>query len=227
MNTAIVLAGGKGKRMKSSVPKQFMELKGEPLLSHSVRVFQNSSIIDEIVVVTSPDYISYVKEEIVNKNTFDKVKHITSGGAERYDSVYEGLKCVESPGYVFIHDGARPCVTDKIISDCYDAVRKFDACVAAVPVKDTIKVSDSEGMAVNTPDRSRLWQIQTPQVFDVNLVKECYKKMYSAGDKSDITDDAMVVERFGNKKIKLVNADYRNIKVTTPEDIDMALSFLK
>lgn len=227
MNTAIILAGGRGTRMKSPVPKQFMELNGRPLLCYSLKAFQDSEIIDQMIVVTSKEYFAYVQSEIVEKYHIDKVWRIAEGGQERYDSVYAGLCAIDSEGYVFIHDGARPCITPEIIEDCYKSAIQYSTAVAAVPVKDTIKVADEDGMACHTPDRRTLWQIQTPQVFDIGLVKQAYEKLFADSDRSGITDDAMVVEQYGQTKVKLVRADYRNIKVTTPEDIAVAGLFLR
>ena len=149
------------------------------------------------------------------------------GGVERYDSVWEGLKCIKESGYVFIHDGARPCISQKLINDCYEAVVEDGACIAAVPVKDTIKIADSEGYAAKTPDRNTLWQIQTPQVFEYDIIKSAYSSLYRSGRFNGVTDDAMVLERFGEHHIKLVYSDYRNIKITTPEDLNTAEMFIE
>ena len=145
---------------------------------------------------------------------------------ERYDSVWEGLKCIKESGYVFIHDGARPCISQKLINDCYEAVVEDGACIAAVPVKDTIKIADSEGYAAKTPDRNTLWQIQTPQVFEYDIIKSAYSSLYRSGRFNGVTDDAMVLERFGEHHIKLVYSDYRNI-ITTPEDLNTAEMFIE
>lgn len=146
---------------------------------------------------------------------------------QRYDSVWEGLKCIKESGYVFIHDGARPCISQKLINDCYEAVVEDGACIAAVPVKDTIKIADSEGYAAKTPDRNTLWQIQTPQVFEYDIIKSAYSSLYRSGRFNGVTDDAMVLERFGEHHIKLVYSDYRNIKITTPEDMNTAEMFIE
>ena len=248
MNYAIILAGGKGSRMKSDIPKQFLKLNDIPMICYSIEAFELNDNIDRIVVVTSADYIEYMKK-IICSHEYKKIIDVVEGGAERYDSVYSGLNCVrkkekaegkikekteemlccdgdKEKNYVFIHDGARPCVTDNIINSCMQDVKKYNACVAAVPVKDTIKVVDSEGIAVNTPDRSTLWQIQTPQVFETGLILEAYDKLYSDIDKKGITDDAMVIEKYMDAKVKMTLSEYTNIKATTPEDILVTEVFL-
>ena len=228
---AIVLAAGQGKRMQSAVAKQFLLLAGEPVICHALRAFEQSSV-DQIILVTGADEIEYCQNEIVDKYGFEKVKAIVAGGKERYHSVYEGLRALEGilpeEGIVLIHDGARPLVTDEIIGRTIDAAEEFGACVAAMPVKDTIKVADSDQFAETTPDRSTLWQIQTPQTFCYGLVYEAYQKLLSDEIyQKGITDDAMVVETMCSGRVKLVEGSYENMKVTTPEDMIIAETFLK
>ncbi len=230
MNTAIVLSGGRGSRMNSSIPKQYLKIAGKPLLFYSLDAFQQNDNIDNIIIVANEDYMDYIKTEIVNKYNISKVLTIVAGGSERYDSVYCGLKAIteneNKENYVFIHDGARPCISQQVIDNCLRDVRISKACVAAVPVKDTIKVADNEGYSINTPNRKTLWQIQTPQVFSEELITNAYKKMYENSQTAGITDDAMVVERFTDERVKMVKSDYKNIKVTTPEDLKIAEIFL-
>ena len=228
---AIVLAAGQGKRMQSAVAKQFLLLAGEPVICHALRAFEQSSV-DQIILVTGADEIEYCQNEIVDKYGFGKVKAIVAGGKERYHSVYEGLCALEGilpeEGIVLIHDGARPLVTDEIIGRTIDAAEEFGACVAAMPVKDTIKVADSDQFAETTPDRSTLWQIQTPQTFRYGLVYGAYRKLLSDENfQKGITDDAMVVETMSSGRVKLVEGSYENMKVTTPEDMIIAETFLK
>ena len=243
MNCAIVLAGGKGTRMNSEIPKQFLVVGGKPLISYSLDVFEKSPFIDAIIIVTSQDYTGYMKA-LVKENGYKKIAGIALGGKERYDSVHSGLELIQTlmssgagqlsrdeewlsgEDYIFIHDGARPCVTAQIIYNCMQDVMEYKACVAAVPVKDTIKVADKAGMSVNTPDRSTLWQIQTPQVFESELILEAYDKLYCYIDKKGITDDAMVAEKYMNTKVKMTLSEYTNIKATTPEDILVTEVFL-
>lgn len=228
---AIVLAAGQGKRMQSAVAKQFLLLNNEPVVCHSLRAFEESDV-ETIILVTGADEIEYCREEIVRKYGFKKVSAIIAGGKERYHSVYEGLCALDGmlaeDGIVLIHDGARPMITQEIIVRTIDAAEEHGACVAAMPVKDTIKVADANGFAAMTPDRSTLWQIQTPQTFHYGLVYGAYKKLLSDESyQKGITDDAMVVESMCGDRVKLVEGSYENIKVTTPEDMFVAELFLK
>ncbi len=219
--TAIVLAGGSGKRMGGGLKKQYFSLGGQPLLSHSLRVFQESRV-DEMVLVSNEE--AYCREEIVEKYGFDKVKRIVPGGAERHDSVYAGLLAASGCRYVLIHDGARPFLTQGIVDDAVSAVRRYQACAVGVPVKDTIKLSDQEGFAQSTIERARAWQIQTPQAFSYDLILKAYQKLMKERP-AGITDDAMAVEYGRFAKVKLILGSYENIKVTTPEDIVIAEAF--
>ncbi len=231
MISAIVLSGGSGSRMKSDIPKQYLELAGKPILYYALKAFQDSDV-NEIILVASASYVEYCKTQIVEKYSFDKVKAVVEGGEERYNSVYEGLKAVsKSCEYVLIHDGARPLVSNEIIEKSINQVKKDKACVVGVPVKDTIKVIDESGYAEWTPERSSLWQVQTPQTFEYQLICNAYEKVFSdIQDKKAlpiITDDAMIVEYAEEKKVRIIQGDYENIKVTTPEDMGVAELFLK
>ena len=223
-DVAIVLAGGSGSRMQSDVPKQFLPLGGKPVITYALSAFENSAV-DEIVLVSSAEGLDRCRD-IVAQYHFRKVTHIISGGAERYDSVYAALRRITQADYVYVQDGARPFVTPELIAGMREAVRSEKAVVAAMPVKDTIKVADALGYAVNTPDRSTLWQIQTPQVFAWDLLWDAYTRMMQV-EHADVTDDAMVVERYTDQRVKLYPAFYRNIKITTPEDLIVAESYLK
>ncbi len=237
--TAIVLAAGSGSRMKSGVAKQFMTVREKPLIWYALHVIEESSVIDDCILVTGAEDISYVREEIVERYGFHKVDTIVAGGRERYDSVYQALKVVAGgkmrvpnvDGYIFIHDGARPFLTEEILQRNYEAVKSDHACVTGMPVKDTIKIADRNGYASQTPDRSLLWQIQTPQTFDSALIIEAYRKLMkeqdsAASEKIRITDDAMVVETYMDYPVRLVEGSYENIKITTPEDLRIAEAFL-
>ena len=176
-------------------------------------------------MVVGKNQIEYCREEIVSKYQFHKVKKIVQGGHERYHSVWNGLQEVEE-GYVFIHDGARPFVSEEILERAYHEVQECKACVVGMPVKDTIKISDEQGLVVDTPERERLWMIQTPQVFEMSLVKGAYAKLMGQAE-IQVTDDAMVVEQMLGHKVKLVEGSYENIKITTPDDLQVASVFLK
>ena len=222
--TAIVLAGGSGKRMGTKVQKQYLEIDGKPVLFYSLNEFQKSDIIDEIVLVVGEGQEDYCREEIVNKYHISKVSKIVQGGSERFYSVWNGLKVIEQDGYVFIHDGARPFVDQDIIDRVYENVIRYKACVVGMPVKDTIKIADADGYAADTPDRSKVWMVQTPQVFENSLVKSAYQVLVSQ-EKPFATDDAMVVESYTDCKVRLVEGSYENIKITTPEDLGIAEVF--
>ena len=224
--TAIVLAAGQGKRMGTAVQKQDLEIQGKPVLYYSLDAFQKSSIIDEIVLVVGEGQKEYCQKEFVDEYAFTKVSQIVYGGSERYFSVWNGLQVINDSEYVYIHDGARPFVTETIIERAFETVQSEKACVVGMPVKDTIKIADCDGYADYTPNRSLVWMVQTPQVFDVRLIKEAYSKLMSLED-IPVTDDAMVVEQMLGKKVKLVEGSYENIKITTPEDLFVAESFLK
>ena len=227
---AIVLSAGTGSRMKSDIPKQYMDLKGFPVIYYSLKAFQDSDV-SSIVLVTGADDVEYCRKEIVEKYNLSKVKAIVPGGSERYYSVYEGLKAIEDASHVMIHDGARPMLNLQIIKRIQEELEKNDACVVGMPVKDTIKIADEQGYCKETPERRYVWQIQTPQSFSYNLVKNAYEKLMVLEEQGakipGITDDAMVVEYTTGEPIKFIEGDYKNIKITTPEDIQIAELFLK
>lgn len=228
-SVAVVLSAGRGKRMGSAVQKQYLLIKGKPVIYYSLRTFQECPFIDEIVLVTGKEDREYCRTEIVEKYHFSKVSRIVSGGAERYHSVYNGLQAVWDCKTVYIHDGARPFIDGEILRRAQDAVKTYGACVVGMPVKDTIKISDDQGFSDSTPERSRVWQVQTPQVFDFSLVKEAYEKLMEElrnDPELSVTDDAMVVERESEVRVKLVEGSYTNIKITTPEDLKLAEAFL-
>lgn len=213
--TAVILAAGNGSRMKSSIKKQFMDMLGKPLIYYAIKQFEESPV-EDIVLVTGEDSISYCKEEIVEKYQFTKVHKIVPGGKERYHSVYQALKETEGE-YVLIHDGARAFIDQEIIQRAMESVKQYKACVVGMPVKDTIKIVDENQYAADTPKRSALWQIQTPQCFVTKEIRKAYEKML-AHHPGEITDDAMVMEQYGTRKIRLIEGNYNNIKMTTPED---------
>ena len=225
-NTAIVLAAGQGKRMHSKVQKQFLEIQGYPVLYYSLRCFQESPLIQDIILVTGEESISYCKEEIVQKYGFTKVSAVIPGGKERYDSVYAGLCECRDCEYVLIHDGARPFVTEEILKRGLQKVKETGACVIGMPSKDTVKLSDEEGYVKETPNRKCVWTIQTPQIFSYPLIREAHDSIRQK-DMSKITDDAMVVEQATGATGALAEGSYQNIKITTPEDLDIAEAFLK
>ena len=224
--TAIVLAAGQGKRMHSKIQKQFLEIGGKPVLYYSPHCFQESPLIRDIILVTGEEMISYCEQEIVKKYGFSKVRKVTAGGKERYDSVYAGLLCCQDTDYVYIHDGARPFITEEMVQRGYEAVKRNNACVMGMPSKDTVKLADSSGYVKETPDRKIVWNIQTPQIFSYDLIRGAYESIRKK-DMTGVTDDAMVVEQETGTKILLVEGSYQNIKITTPEDLAIAEAFLR
>lgn len=227
MAVAIVLAAGSGSRMNSNVAKQYITLYDKEIVYYSLYTFQNNNNISDIILVTRDSDVDLCKT-IVQKNNFSKISQIIIGGKERYNSVYNGLNAlsVSDDEIVMIHDGARPFVTDQMIEDSIINARKYDACTVCVPVKDTIKISDENGFGKQTPDRRYLYQIQTPQTFKYGVIKAAYNKMLE-DENHKITDDSMLVEQYSGVKTKLIQGSYENIKITTPEDIDIAKIFAK
>lgn len=223
--TAIVLAAGQGTRMGGKTAKQYLLLDGRPVLYYALLAFEKS-MVDEIILVAGEKDLPFCRTEIVEKYGFSKVTRIVAGGKERYHSAYQGLKAAGGADYVLIHDGARPFVSDDIISRTIEAVKKEKACVVAMPVKDTIKIANEDHYAIETPNRSKVWMIQTPQAFSYDLILHAYEKVLASGD-AVITDDAMVLEKAENIPVKLVQGSYTNIKITTPEDMKIAEIFLK
>ena len=217
MISAIILAGGKGKRMGASVSKLFIELKGKPIIYYTIKKFEENKNIDNIVVVLPPDEVSYFKEEILKKYSL-KIDKIVLGGTERQDSVYNALKSIADTetDIVLIHDGARPFISNRIINDGIKYANEYGAAAPGVMPKDTIKVKNENNFSINTPDRSSLVAIQTPQVFKYKEILKCHEKVKV--NKEVVTDDTMVAEKYGYK-VYLYEGEYTNIKVTTPEDL--------
>lgn len=225
---AIVLAGGSGSRMHSNEKKQYMLIGDKPVLYYSLHAFQNSSIIDEIVLVCGKDDIERCREEIVKPFGITKVRKIVAGGKERHDSVYEGLKAVEACDYVMIHDGARPFVDEEMIERIWAELPRVHACTVGMMVKDTIKMSNEDGYVEKTLPREKLWMIQTPQSFSYSLICHAHEQRLKNGPQGlKITDDAMLVEYIERIPVKLIEGSYENIKITTPEDLVMAEAIQK
>ena len=227
---AIVLAAGSGSRMNSDVKKQFMDIDGKPLIYYSLKTIQDS-FIDEIILVTGKEDIEFCKIEVVKKYNLSKVKCIVEGGKERFNSVMHGLKMIESCDYVYVHDGARPLIDIDTLKRLQENAEEYGTAVAAVASKDTIKIVDNENFVISTPSRNTVWNIQTPQVFRYSIISDAYERLtmrltHVAADDLHITDDAMVVENFTTSKVKLVEASYKNIKITTPEDVEIVKIFL-
>ena len=211
--------------MNTNTPKQYLTLLGKPVLFYSLQAFEESDV-DNIILVTGSGEREYCKKEIVEKYQIKKVTCIVEGGAERYHSVWHGLMAAEDTGYVLIHDGARPLITSSIINKAITTVKETGACVVGMPVKDTIQIVDEDNLIVSTPDRSLTWIAQTPQCFSYELAFSSYNIAIENNDTA-ITDDAMVVRKYGKVCVTMLKGGYENIKVTTPEDIAVAECFLK
>ena len=222
-NVAVVLAAGKGSRMKSDVPKQYLLLEGKPLICHCLDVFEQSRVIDRVILVAGTNETSYMKEAIVEQYGYQKVVALIEGGSERYHSVANALEYIAQQNmdcnYVYIHDGARPYIEEELLERLQASVLSEKACIAAVPVKDTIKIVGTDGRITETPKRSALWAAQTPQVFEFELIYDAYHRMIAEDQTEGITDDAQVMERMCGRGPVIVEGSYRNIKITTPEDI--------
>ncbi|NLK86210.1 MAG: 2-C-methyl-D-erythritol 4-phosphate cytidylyltransferase [Clostridiaceae bacterium] len=219
-NSVVIVAAGKGKRMGLDMNKQYVEVHGRPILAMTIQGFEDCGHVDEVVVVANENEIEYCRRNIVEKFGFTKVKALAPGGETRQQSVFNGLGRVSPDcGIVLIHDGARPFILQESIIACINAAGVYGAACAAVPVKDTVKMADTDGFVDRTIDRSGLWQIQTPQAFEYGLIMDAHRKALVAG--FDGTDDAMLAERLGCK-VKLVKSDYYNIKITTKEDLIFA-----
>ena len=224
MNGVVIVAAGTGSRMNMGINKQFIKLEGKEIIAYTIEKFYNNSNIEDIVVVVKEDESAFFKKEILDKYNFKNVK-IAYGGKERQDSVYNGLKLLdEKCDVVLIHDGARPFVSDKIIDKSIEEAKEHKAIVVGVPVKDTIKVIDNDKNIVDTPNRSVLWAVQTPQTFDYNILIDAYKDAFK--NKFYGTDDAMLVERIGYK-VKMLEGSYNNIKITTQEDLNIGSQILR
>ena len=215
MVSAIILAGGKGKRMGKDISKQFILVKDKPIIYYTIKKFSDCKLIDEIILVLPKDEIEYCKKEVLEKYSL-KVDKIIAGGKERQDSVYNGLKALKSSDIVLIHDGARPFVSEKIILDGIENAKKYGAAAPGVMPKDTIKVKDDFSFSKETLKRESLIAIQTPQVFKKDIIVKCHERVRE--NNVSVTDDTMVVEKYGYK-VYLYDGDYINIKVTTPEDL--------
>lgn len=200
--------------------KPYLELLDKPILTHTVGVFDRSAVVDAIFVIVSETDFDACRSAVIEPYNFQKVAGLVAGGETRQDSVFNGLKALPpDTDFVVVHDGVRPFVTDEMIFTCLEAAADWGAAVAAVPVKDTIKITDRSEFVVDTPDRNQLWAVQTPQVFRVDLLLEAHQHAHRK--RIQLTDDAALVEQLGFK-VKCVMGSYSNLKITTPEDLVVA-----
>ena len=218
MISAIVLAGGRGKRMNYHKSKQFIEIKGKPVLVYTLEKFIYNKSIDEVILVLPEDEVDYCKKEVLQRYSL-KVDRIVIGGKERQDSVFNALEAMEKADIVLIHDGARPFINEKIIEEGIKYANIYGAAAPGVTPKDTIKIKNEDNISVDTPDRNTLVAVQTPQCFKYDEIYQCHRKIKE--ENAIVTDDTSVVERYGHK-VYLYEGDYTNIKIPTPEDLILA-----
>lgn len=224
LTSVIIPAAGLGRRMNATVSKQYLKLMGKPILAHTLDVFEQCPLISEIILVINPDEVELCRNQVLSIYPYTKIK-LVKGGETRQESVYNGLLAVsDNTRIVMVHDGARPLIQESVILKSLDETIKHRATAVGVAAKNTIKVIDDNGFVAHTPDRNYLVEIQTPQTFAYELLKEAHQKAIEAGVEG--TDDAFLVERL-NIPVKIVMGDYTNIKITTPEDLAIAESIMK
>lgn len=222
---AVIVSAGKGVRFMGRQKKQFYSLGGKPILIHTLDKFETCPLIRSILLVVDPEDMDYCLKEISEKYKFKKVSQIVPGGKQRQESVKNGIDVLpKDTEIVAIHDGVRPFVTKTMIEDSVRSAIRYGAVILAIPVKDTMKMSNPDGTVLKTLNRESLWQAQTPQTFHVNVIKEAYQR--AAEDGFTGTDDASLVERYGGR-VHILPGSYSNIKITTPEDLLLANLFLK
>lgn len=223
---ALIPAAGMGKRMGAKVNKQYLQLQGVPIVARTISVFEQSSLIDAIYLVIPAEEIAYCQEHVVAAYGFKKVAAIVPGGTERQMSVMNGLRAMQGAisldDVILIHDGVRPLITENVLRESITVARSHDGALLAVPVKDTIKTV-RDGFVTGTPQRESLWQAQTPQSFCFGTIFNAHQAAESEGFIG--TDDASLVERTGGN-VRILLGDYRNIKITTPDDLLLAEAFL-
>lgn len=222
--TVLIPAAGMGARMGAAVNKQYLCLANRPILAHTLALFEHHPAIGQIYVISPAEEIDYCRTEVVRRYDFTKVRDIVPGGVERQDSVRNGLlACSAAAGdMVLIHDGVRPFFPVECMETLMTTAARVGGCVVGVPVKDTIK-EVSAGLVEGTPDRRRLWQAQTPQAFPFAVIRDAHERAHRDGYRG--TDDASLVERLG-QPVAMIEGSYRNIKITTPEDLVLARAFL-
>lgn len=221
---AVIVAAGSGRRMGTSVSKQYLLLGGKEILAHTVGKFEKSTAIDEVILVVSREDFSRVRQ-MAAAYGWKKLAAVVQGGAERQDSIWNGLTQVnESAEVILLHDGVRPFATEEMIRESIQTAREMGACAVGVPVKDTIKLCGEDGITLGTPERSRLWQIQTPQTFRREVIFQAFEKARKDGFRG--TDDTSVAE-YAGFPVKVIPGSYRNIKITTQEDLLIAKAFLE
>lgn len=224
---AIILSAGRGRRMQTDKPKQYLDLSGKPVIYYSLEAFEKSEA-DDVFLVIAPEDEGYIRKEILDKYRFHKLSKVIFGGSERYISVYNALTSADKEyDVVLIHDGARPLVSGELIQETIEGAKRYSAYIPGVPSKDTLRILGEDGNYGKLIDRNKVYSIQTPQAFAYSLCRRAYDKLFAAKTFEGITDDALVLERMIGQKAKIGKGDYRNIKITTSEDMFLAAALLK
>jgi len=226
MISAIIVAAGKGTRMKNSLRKQYLLLAGRPVLAHTLLVFDACSLIENIILVVPKEDFNYCDENVLSLITLRNNVTLISGGAKRQDSVYNGLLAIDnkSANIVVIHDGVRPFVSPEQLNACVIGAKKYGACILGIPVDSTLKQINNSGYVDKTIERDTIWLAQTPQAFQHSLLIKAYDK--ARQEDFSGTDDAMLVERLGGS-VKVISGSKHNIKITTREDLELARAILE
>ena len=220
--SAIITAAGSGNRMESKIPKQFLEINGISIIERTLNKFEDINIIDEIIIIVKEEDLEFYKNL---KDKYSKVIKIVVGGATREKSTYNGLLAIDNETDVVIcHDGVRPFITREIIIKALNFIGAYNAVIVGVPVKDTIKNIDKDGNVAYTPIRKDLYHAQTPQIFKKDILLKAYKKSFD--EKIQVTDDSSLMEIIG-EKVKIIEGSYKNIKITTKEDLILGEIYAK
>lgn len=220
----IIPAAGSGKRLGTDLPKPYLEINDKTILQHTLEKFVEVAGLSEVVISTSDEFLEQTSQILIE--VFPNIKtDVVLGGSERQDSILNAIKVLsDQVGYVAVHDAVRPFVETDLIKTCFQMSKKYGAAILALPAKDTMKISDKSGFVADTPDRSVLWHAQTPQIFEINLIKKAYKNALE-NDLSG-TDDSYLVEIVGGK-VFLVKGNSKNFKITYPLDLELAKLLLK
>jgi len=226
MISAIIVAAGKGMRMKNSLRKQYLLLAGRPILAHTLLAFDACSLIENIILVVPKEDFDYCNENVLSSITLRNNVTLISGGAKRQDSVYNGLLAIDnkSANIVVIHDGVRPFVSPEQLTACVIGAKQYGACILGIPADSTLKRVNNSGYVDKTIERDTIWLAQTPQAFQQSLLIKAYDK--ARQEDFSGTDDAMLVERLGGS-VKVISGSKHNIKITTREDLELAKAILE
>jgi 2-C-methyl-D-erythritol 4-phosphate cytidylyltransferase len=222
MIAAIIPAAGVGQRMGRQTPKPYLTLAGKPILAHTLDIFEKTREVDEVTLVVHPRELDYCQDKVLSRFTFKKVLRLVPGGKERQDSVYHALKVLQNEDdleLVLVHDGVRPFITPDQIRRVLEAARRHGGAVLGLPAQDTLKRVDPEGLILQTLERQDIWQIQTPQAFQAPLLWRAFVEAYGRNHYG--TDEASLVEEL-NHPVVVVPGSSFNLKITTPEDLQMA-----